>query len=254
MPHVNNTSNKQSENGMSSAVFLRKGALLLGCFLLLCSAGAAISGLDMALSRRIYAAFGDMFPRSSWWLQAILHDAVHRVFIGIVVLMVILSVVPPFFRKDIAWQPKLRLFVVSGLLFIGLDLLLKSMTTFPCPWSLEVFGGIKLQPPHYSDMFALGQYGHGHCFPAGHSSSGYFWLGWAFIFAGNRPRWTLYVLASLPLGLVLSVTQLLRGAHFLSHELATMGLAFILFSTLPVLLLKLCTYISFCRAGKKVTA
>jgi len=256
MPQMRKTdypSNKQNESRIIPGITLRKGALLCGFLLLLCSVAANLSGLDMAISNRIYAAFGGVFPRSNWWLQDVLHDGVHRVFIGIVVLLVVLSVVPPFLRKDSGWQPKLRLFMLSGLLFIGFDMLLKSMTSFPCPWSLEIFGGVK-QMPHFTAMFDLEQYGRGHCFPAGHSSSGYFWLGLAFIFAANRPHGALYVLALLPLGLTLSVTQLLRGAHFLSHELATMGLAFILFSTLPVLLMKACEAINCCRAHKKVTA
>lgn len=247
-------SNKQNEDLMMPGIRLRKGALLCGFCLWLCSIAANLSGLDMMISNRVYEMFGGVFPRSNWWLQQILHDDVHRGFIGIVVLLAVLSVVPPFFKKDIAWQPKLRLFVLSGLLYIGVDMLLKSTTTFPCPWSLESFGGIKHQPPHYADIFNMEKYGRGHCFPAGHSTSGYFWLGLAFVFAGNHPRRLLYLLALLPLGLTLSVTQLLRGAHFLSHELATMGLAFILFSTLPVLLMKACSNISFCRADKKATA
>jgi membrane-associated PAP2 superfamily phosphatase len=64
--------------------------------------------------------------------------------------------------------------------------------------------------------------GAGHCFPAGHASSGFAFVGGFFAFRKTDPgiarKW---LLAALLAGLVLGIAQQLRGAHFMSHTLWT---------------------------------
>jgi len=97
---------------------------------------------------------------------------------------------------------------------------LKGLSRTSCPWDLAAFGGAASHLSHW----AWGQVdgGPGHCFPAGHASTGfafvagYFWL---------RPRHPLcarrWLWAALVSGCVLGLAQQLRGAHFTSHTLWT---------------------------------
>ena len=62
----------------------------------------------------------------------------------------------------------------------------------------------------------------GHCFPAGHASAGFGFIGGWFVFRELAPalarRW---LLAALAAGLLPGLTQQWRGAHFMSHTLLT---------------------------------
>ncbi len=64
------------------------------------------------------------------------------------------------------------------------------------------------------------------CFPAGHTSSAYAWVALYYYFRTVAPRFRWYGLAfGLALGLVFDIGQQLRGAHFFSHCLWTLGIA-----------------------------
>ena len=86
--------------------------------------------------------------------------------------------------------------------------LLKQASPWSCPWDLPAFGGAKPDA--------------GGCLPAGHPLSGFAFYGlaaalWA---ARRRAAWMVVVLASV-VGLVAGAVQVARGAHFISHVLAT---------------------------------
>jgi len=92
-----------------------------------------------------------------------------------------------------------------------------------CPWDLLRYGGTH---PRVG-LFGLRPAGLGrnHCFPAGHASGGYAWLALYFFFLAVRPGWRWAGLAAgACLGLVFGVSQQLRGAHFLSHDLWTIAI------------------------------
>jgi membrane-associated PAP2 superfamily phosphatase len=114
-----------------------------------------------------------------------------------------------------------------ALLFIALAIVLsttavsaaKMVSVKHCPWDLIEFGGeiayTKLleQPPRGTRA--------GHCFPAGHTSTGFSLL--AFYFVGRARRNPRLARAGLALGLTaglaLGFGRMLQGAHFLSHVL-----------------------------------
>ena len=61
------------------------------------------------------------------------------------------------------------------------------------------------------------------CFPAGHASAGYAWVALYFFFLATRPAWRWRGLAiGLATGAVFGISQQLRGAHFLSHDIFAM--------------------------------
>jgi membrane-associated PAP2 superfamily phosphatase len=62
--------------------------------------------------------------------------------------------------------------------------------------------------------------GSGGCFPAGHASTGFAFLGGYFAYRGSEPgRARAWLVGGLTAGLVLGLTQQMRGAHFMSHTL-----------------------------------
>jgi membrane-associated PAP2 superfamily phosphatase len=113
------------------------------------------------------------------------------------------------------------------LLFLGLALtlapgtvsLLKSQSHRSCPYDLVEFGG---SAPHVGlfDAAPSGDFP-GRCFPSGHASAGFCLL--AFYFAGLALRNRRLALAGLwggiAAGMLFGFARLVQGAHFLSHNL-----------------------------------
>lgn len=103
----------------------------------------------------------------------------------------------------------------------------KNFTNVFCPSEVRRYGGnvpyVKLCSPYPEDDRPPGR---GHCFPAGHASGGFALLGLAWLRA--TPRWRRGVLAlGLGLGWWMGGYQMLKGAHYLSHTVTTMLLAWI---------------------------
>lgn len=119
-----------------------------------------------------------------------------------------------------AWRTPLAYLMLSTLLATALVAWIKSWSNMDCPWDLQGLGGTR----PYIGLFEVRPVGlgRGRCFPAGHASAGYAWLSLYFFFAMTRPRLRWIGLATgLGLGLVFGISQQLRGAHFLSHDLWT---------------------------------
>ncbi len=103
---------------------------------------------------------------------------------------------------------------------------LKSVTRMDCPWDLAGFGGT--QP--FVALFEArpAQWGHPACFPAAHAATGYAWVALYFFFAAVRPAWRHAGLGvGLAAGLAFGLAQQMRGAHFLSHDVASLLLCWL---------------------------
>lgn len=114
--------------------------------------------------------------------------------------------------------------------------MLKSQSIHHCPWDLQRYGGYA----PYLRLFDSLPDGvkAGHCFPAGHASSG-LWLAAFFVFwLPSRPRMAcfMFMVGLLP-GLMLGWVQQLRGAHFLTHTLWSAWIASLLILILARLIL-----------------
>ncbi len=97
---------------------------------------------------------------------------------------------------------------------------LKQFSATSCPWDLAEFGGIA----HYVSHWRLGvaDGGPGRCFPSGHATAAFGFLGGWFVLRGPHPRAARAWLAAVLLaGLLLGAGQWLRGAHPPSHSLWT---------------------------------
>lgn len=195
-------------------------SLLLLLFLL------QLSGIDEWLASQIFNLYGDWHWQHAWLLERVLHQGGRYVVIAIIGLMLLVTLLS-YWR---GWGDELSrrcgaYLCVSTLASIIAVSLLKNFTTLPCPWDLAKFGGS--QAPVYlyevfSDKLAVG-----HCFPAGHASGGFALFSLFFaaqIWLPNYQsvgRRNLWFLPGLCLGILFGVAQQLRGAHFISHDIAS---------------------------------
>jgi len=159
------------------------------------------------------------FPwRGHWLLSGVLHSA-GRVVAWALALALCLGVWWP--RGPLRQLSRQRRLQLAGgvLLSVAVVALLKSVNPASCPWSLAAYGGTA-QPVSHWLWWSVPPGGRGSCFPAGHASAGFAFIGGYFVFRPVAPglarRW---LWAALAAGLVLGVSQQWRGAHFMSHTL-----------------------------------
>lgn len=110
----------------------------------------------------------------------------------------------------------------------------KSRSNLHCPWALERYGGT--HPYHH--LFAPppdeAKKPCGRCFPAGHASGGFALLALGHVLRRRWLGWTL----GLATGWAMGGYQMLKGAHFLSHTVVTMLVAWLLVELLAAILLR----------------
>ncbi|HEX7889383.1 MAG TPA: phosphatase PAP2 family protein [Ramlibacter sp.] len=175
------------------------------------------SGLDLPFAHLAGSAQG--FPwKDHWFLFDVLHEG-GRHLAWLLVLGLCLAVwwpVGPLERITLRRRVQLAVSTLAAALAVGV---LKKASLTSCPWELAQFGGVARYASHWSRIVDGGA---GQCFPAGHASSGFAFLGGYFVFRDVdlrlARRWLLGATAA---GLVLGLAQQWRGAHFMSHTLWT---------------------------------
>lgn len=190
------------------------------------------SGLDLSLAHWFGTAGGfplQHHPLLSGWL----HDGARQ--LGWLVLVCLMAsiwwpigVLRCLSRRERAWMTGavwLSLLVVAGI---------KGFSRTSCPWDLAAFGGTAQYVSHWA--WGMRDGGGGHCFPAGHASTGFAFMALAIWLRSASPRagawaWGTVLLAGLLLGWV----QQVRGAHFFSHTLWTAWLCWAVATVLHAL-------------------
>jgi membrane-associated PAP2 superfamily phosphatase len=178
-----------------------------------------ISGLDLPLS--LLAGGPSGFPlREHWLLAQVLHTGARYAAWVLILLLCLASVWPVGPLRKLPAPRRVQL-VASAMFATGLISLLKSASHTSCPWDLHEFGGIARHVSHWAGWMDYDG-GAGRCFPAGHASTGFAFVGGWFALREDLPglagAWLGLALAA---GLALGVAQQLRGAHFMSHTLWT---------------------------------
>lgn len=112
--------------------------------------------------------------------------------------------------------------ITSSLIVIGIVSFIKSHNTLPCPWDTTYFKG-QIPYLHFYEMFNS-LFPTGHCFPSGHASGAFSLL--SLYYSKKITGITQYrlLLPGIILGIIFGFAQQMRGAHFLSHDLATLSL------------------------------
>ncbi len=176
------------------------------------------SGLDLMLARLMADGHG-FGLRDEWVTSVLLHEGMRQLsyvfgawlFLGIWWPVGVLRRLSR--RARVQW-------LASVLLSVALINLMKHASLTSCPWDLAEFGGAGTYLSHWAWGQADG--GPGHCFPAGHASAAFAFFGGFFVLRPVTPRAARWCFALVMIaGLVLGLSQQLRGAHFMSHTLWT---------------------------------
>jgi membrane-associated PAP2 superfamily phosphatase len=152
-----------------------------------------------------------------------------KALVWVVALTVLtIAVGPVAWRKKLnverrgLWLAVLVIATVPALAGLG-----KKYTNTFCPSEIRRYGGdvayAKLCEAYPADDRPPRR---GGCFPAGHASGGFALLGLMAVRSTRRWRNTMIALA-LGLGWIMGTYQMLKGAHYLSHTLTTMLIAWI---------------------------
>jgi membrane-associated PAP2 superfamily phosphatase len=183
---------------------------------------------DLWLADRLYTMEGHRWSLQTGYVtQDLLHATGRQASKDLwfaLALIVAMSLLLPQWKR---WRwPLLYLLLATALSTAAVGLL-KRWTNMDCPWDLLRYGGNR-------DYYTLFMHrpsilGHATCFPAGHASAGYAWIALYFFFLSTRPRWRWWGLGfALALGAVFGIAQQLRGAHFLSHDVWTLMICWLI--------------------------
>ena len=176
------------------------------------------AGQDLWLAQAFGSSNGFAL-RDHWLFLQVMHEGARRL-AWLVLLALTIGIWWPFgVLRSLHSRQRVQL-VISALAGLVVINVLKYGSTSSCPWDLQEFGGVA----RYVSHWALGALdgGSGRCFPAGHASAGFAFVGGFFALRHSQPpaaRW--WLLAAISAGLVLGLAQQVRGAHFMSHTLWT---------------------------------
>ena len=189
------------------------------------------SGFDLPLARWFGTPEG--FPlQYDPFLKGWMHEGARQ--LGWVVLALLITCIwrpmgalKQLARSERAWM--IGTIVLSLLVVVAI----KGISRTSCPWDLTEFGGTAQYVSHWA--WGVQDGGGGHCFPAGHASTGFAFIALAVWLRAVSPRagawaWGTVLLA----GCVLGCAQQVRGAHFLSHTLWTAWLCWAVAVTMHI--------------------
>ncbi|MXR37679.1 phosphatase PAP2 family protein [Craterilacuibacter sinensis] len=169
------------------------------------------TGLDLWLAGLAYdPASGGFALKNSVWLDWINHRLAKYAVIAIALCWLVQGVR----RRD---GHMLTTGMAMALATLAVSLL-KAASPHSCPWSLTQFGGSAELFTIFGEISA--HPGPGRCFPGGHASGGFALMaGYLFYRESNRVRARSWLAAGLLAGALMGAGQMVRGAHFLSHNL-----------------------------------
>jgi len=174
--------------------------------------------LDQTLIAPYYDIASRSFPlRDDPFMQGVMHGGLKLVVVTVGVALLggfLLTYIVP------QWQSCRRTLLWMCAAMAGSTLLVslfKHGSGLHCPWDLAEYGGYAPFERLFERM--ADNVAGGNCFPGGHAAGGFslvaFYFGLRDVHA-RRARACL--LAALALGMAMGWAQMMRGAHFLSHN------------------------------------
>lgn len=199
------------------------GLLAVALFLL------ALFDGDLLIARYFFfdTAMQEWIGRHEWWANELLHTG-GRNLMRLVGVLAVLAWVASFKWLRLASHRTELGYFAACMVLVPLTVgLLKQVTNVDCPWDIQGFGGT-MPLVHWFELRPAGL-PHAACFPGAHSSSAFALFGLFFVWRATRPTLaTLALLGTLILGALFSLAQQSRGAHFLSHDLVSAMLAWVI--------------------------
>ena len=193
-------------------------ALIIACLILV---AFEFTTWDQKISNWFFDPDLPGFPlRNDWFLEVVLHQWAKYALIALGVGLLV-GFLMGFKMDQLRDKRRLVLFLLlclaTGPVIVAL---LKATTNRHCPYDLKIYGGyapyvhlLEFPPP---DM------PRGRCFPGGHASGGFALMGFCLAWYRHRPKLAYGLLGiGFSYGFVLGFGRLMQGAHFLSHNLWT---------------------------------
>jgi membrane-associated PAP2 superfamily phosphatase len=183
-----------------------------------------VFSLDRIIAREWYfnISTGQWLGSGSgeWWARGLLHSGGRWLVRGIAAAALALWAISFGVSALREWRRAFGFVVLSMLLAMLLVGGLKAITNVDCPWDLAGFGGENPYVALFADRPDILR--HAQCFPGAHASSGFALMCFYFLFLDRSRRLARWMLmAGIAVGIAFSIGQEARGAHFLSHDLAS---------------------------------
>lgn len=197
------------------------GASALGIFAL-----ANYTTLDLTLADHMFDfKQGQFTDQHAFFYDTVMHSYAKQLLTGVWLVLLALALMPQRLRPtwlSSSQQYRLRWVAALAVAHSGLVSWLKHQMPHACPWDITRYGG---RLPWFPAFSAHAPHMAGHCFPAGHASSGLWLSALCLCWLPHNPRKALLAATTgLAIGFLLGWCQQLRGAHFLSHTLTSVWL------------------------------
>jgi membrane-associated PAP2 superfamily phosphatase len=178
------------------------------------------TSMDHWVTSLFYNPVSGSFPLNKTFLyKQVLHDW-GRDLAYLSAVLVLAGLAYSWYAKLPSWRPPLGFIFLSLLLSTGTIALIKYSSSIHCPIDLLEYGG-QFQPEDLLSFTHI-QQAAGRCWPSGHASTGFCFLGFFYAARVYRPHWAKPILIfAVTLGVVFSMDQTARGLHFFSHGLWT---------------------------------
>jgi len=213
--------------------FFEKNSYLFGCFGLLLSACLLIyiypaTGLDQTLIAPYFDASVHRFVlKHDPFLEQFMHLGLKYCMIAVAITSLAIAlranIIAPFKASFFArfkslFKNPFFLAFVGMLVSTTTVSFLKSTSMHGCPSDLTLYGGDLPLFPLFAHLPAGVKAGH--CFPGGHASGGFALMAFYYAFRDSQANFARSMLIlSLLLGFAMGWAQMMRGEHFLSHNL-----------------------------------
>lgn len=187
---------------------------------------ANATSIDLTLADQQFDFAQHAFTQKHNFLyETVMHVYAKHLFTAIWLCLLALAWLPAHWfnhRISAATRHQLRWIVFLALLNAIVVSVLKHQMPHACPWDVVRYGGSSPWVPAFMAHPAMEA---GHCFPAGHTTSGVWLAALSLLWLPQAPRKALFVaIAGLAVGFTLGWVQQIRGAHFLSHTLTSLWL------------------------------
>lgn len=202
--------------------------LLLSLFVLFTlTLAIELFDIDLYIADQIYLTEGNSWQYKNAWVTAIFIHKGGKYFSIFLLSIVLTLFLTSYYSLSLKPLRKQLGYLVVATLFSALVVnLIKQISQVSCPWDFSRYGG-------YLDYHSLGEQllirNGNQCFPAGHASAGYVWVALYFVGRHFQASWRWWFLVfSLLLGAIFGIAQQFRGAHFISHDVWSFGICWMI--------------------------
>lgn len=216
---------------LASSLFLSMLVLLILSYLI------EFFEFDRLLADQFYQLQGNRWAFKDFWItETVIHKGGKYLSIAGALVVLIAWMFSSHISVLHQWQKRLRFLFVATVLGTIVVSFGKIVSHISCPWDFSRYGGT-LEYISLSNQLLVRN--GSQCFPAGHASAGYAWIALYFVGLYSRSVWR-WLAFSIPflIGLLFGFSQQLRGAHFISHDLWTFGICWMVSLTCYHFMLK----------------